>query len=72
MWVTKNLVLITLFYNFTIVHNGNSVGKIVHNSQVMAYKEASEAKFFLELLEELKNSRLNRNIQSAGGFVCNQ
>jgi hypothetical protein len=57
LWVTKNLILIALFDNFTIVHNGNSIGEIVHNSQVVAYKEARKSKLFLELLEELKNSR---------------
>ena len=59
------------FHDFTRVHDGDSLGNLGHNRQIMGYQDQSHFLGFAQLLEQIHDFRLNSYIQSGRGFIEN-
>jgi len=57
------------FHQFTRVHDGYRITQLRNHSEVMAYKDESEGKLGLKLLEEVENLGLDRDIESGSRFI---
>ena len=52
------------------VHHCHAVSQIAHHTQIVGDEEIRHARSTLNLLEQIQNLRLNRDIQRTGAFVA--
>ena len=52
------------------IHNGNAIGDVLHDGQVVGDKQIRRTKLVLKFLEQVQNLGLNGNIQSGNGLVA--
>src|SRR5712692_1770338 len=51
------------------VHDRNSVGDVLHDREVVRYEEVSEVELALQLLEQVDDLRLDRNVKGGDRLV---
>ena len=66
------MLSVSVFYNFTGVHNGYIVTYFCYDSQIVGDHDHGGLVFGLKFSHQLQHLRLDRNIQSSGGFICNK
>ena len=59
----------TLFDQFSVEHDKDSVGEIGDDAKVVGDEENRHAKLFPKIAKEIKNLGLDGNIEGGGGFV---
>ena len=52
------------------VHDGDAVGDMAHDQQVMGDEQIGQAEFFLQLIEHVDDLRLNRYVQRGDRLVA--
>ena len=60
------------FNNFALSHDGNAVGKIANNREVVGHEEHGEMELATQFLQEIDDLGLDADIQCGDGFVCNE
>lgn len=55
--------------HLTQIHNGNAIGDVLHDGQVVGDKEIRRTKLVLQFLKQVQNLGLNGNIQSGYRLV---
>ena len=56
--------------HLTQVHNGNAIGDVLHDGQIVGDKEIRRTELVLKFLEQVQNLGLNGNIQSGDWLVA--
>ena len=70
--VLKKVIYIGLFHYTATVHNNNLIAHLSHNTQIMGDKNDRCTDVLFQLIHQIKNLCLNRNIQRRSGFIRNQ
>ncbi|GFI29352.1 hypothetical protein IMSAGC013_00738 [Lachnospiraceae bacterium] len=68
----ENIICRSPLANSSAVHNENLIAHACNYTQIMGYHNNCHSKFFLQILHQFQNLRLNRNVQGRSGFICNQ
>ncbi len=59
------------FHNPPQVHYGHPIGDMPHNGQIVRNEQVGDAKFFLQLGEQVHHLGLNGDIEGRNGFIAN-
>ena len=70
--VVEDVVHRTVFYDFTRIHNRNSVRHICNNAQVVRDENNGKITFFLQSVDKFKDLCLNGNVECRRRLVANQ
>ena len=63
------LIAISELHYFTQIHDGHPVTDVFHNTQVVGYEQVGQVEFFLQILKEINDLGLDRNIECGYGFI---
>ena len=58
-----------VFYDLSGVHDGDFVGHLGNDAEVVRDEEHRHAAFLLELAQEIENLRLDSHVECGGGFI---
>ena len=62
----------SFLHNLAEAHHGNPVGEIFDNAQIVGNEQDAQTHVLLEVLQELEDRRLDRDIDGRGRFVGDQ
>jgi hypothetical protein len=71
-WIAENLVTVANFNQTAVLHHCNSVSKNLNHGNVVADEQTGELQLFLQFLKQVKESCLNRYVESGGWLIGNQ
>ena len=54
------------------VHNGDTISQVLHDAEIVGDEYVGELQFALQILEQIQDLRLHRDIQCTGGFIADQ
>ena len=67
--VCKNLLSVGSLDEIALVQDADTVGNVFDHAQIVRDKKASTLGFFLNILEQIDDLRLNRNVKGGNAFV---
>ena len=67
--VPQQFVGLSQFHVLTHVHDGDAIGDMAHDAQVVGDEEIGQTKLPLQVLEQIDDLRLHRDIQGGDGLV---
>jgi hypothetical protein len=56
--------------NLAEIHHGNPIGDVLHHAQIMRDEQIGEAEFGLQVLQQIDDLRLHRNVQRRDRLVA--
>lgn len=68
----QNILALSLFHNFSAVHNGNIMTGLRDRGNVMRDHNNADVEFILQSRQQLNHLPLRHHVQSCGWFVGNQ
>ena len=68
--VGEDLLHRALLHNLASVHDGDGVGDLGDERQVVAHEHHGEAELVLQLVQQVDDLLLHRYVKSGGGLVC--
>ena len=68
----ENILGSAVFHDLTGVHNGNTVGHVGHDAQVMGDEDNGQLTLPLQLVDKIQNLGLDGHVQSGGGLITDQ
>ena len=54
------------------MHDGNGVGDVANNGEIMRDKEVGDLELDLQVLKQVDDARLNRNVKRGDGLIEKQ
>ena len=69
--ITQDLRHVSCFNDFAAIHHSNTRCDGRNHTNIMGDDDHTKLAFFTQLFNQIKNLRLDRNIQRSCGFICN-
>jgi hypothetical protein len=71
-WASYKRLSLGHFHNLPQVHHHDSMAYVFNHRQVVCDKQQRQAEAFLQILQQVHNLRLDRNIESAHWLIADQ
>ena len=68
-WILEQFIGFSYFNHIAKVHNSDSIWNMFYNSQVVSDENIGQTEFFLQILHQIDNLSLNRDVESRNRFV---
>src|SRR5256885_2454919 len=69
LWHGNQSFCVGAFDNFSQVHHQDSLRDVFHHREIVRNKEVSDATLLLQILKEVDDLRLHRNVQRADWLI---
>lgn len=70
LWGEEDFVSFTIFYDFSGIHDGDVVGDVADDGEVVRDEDHSEIELVAEVEEEVEDLGLNGDVERGDRFVC--
>src|SRR5690606_23123701 len=69
---SQHFACTTLLYDTPFMHDGNAIGHVFHYPEVVRNEQAGQTQGVLQVLQQIQDLRLDRDVQGRGGLVTHQ
>src|SRR5215475_1510834 len=66
----ENLPLVAKLHDLAKIHHGNPMGDVLNDREIVADEQQSQTQISLQLLQQVDNLRLDRDIERGNGLVA--